>query len=321
MYNFKTYKEKQIKNILPKCVAVIKEEMDADEYGNIYMPNDGVKMPLSTLKEIFNADNPKEMYYDLLDEWAFDTESYDKYEEFHMILRRELSDEEYHLYSTYKDEIWNYLNEYFCYCYKPKDFNTGLKVNIMLDSGNWNYDCACDNVLNYHGDGSFMPNSSILWLAKTQGKAKELRQACKQHFESGFKTNDNFIDSCIEELENLSSSLGTVTFLAEIDLLTVLDILEVQKRISQGHDPNHKSDSEEQPYLLIDKSVMCGLFDPWYGSGSCLEILLDKDIKLPLHNIKIAVDGCEQYGYDVDEVYGLVHSCWKPKTIVFVNKN
>jgi hypothetical protein len=64
-------------------------------------------------------------------------------------------------------------------------------------------------------------------------------------------------------------------------------------------------------YIILDKSVMCGLFSPWQGGGSVLEIELERDVKLPIKYIFDAtVDGEKKYGYDVDEVYGLVGSCW-----------
>lgn len=56
---------------------------------------------------------------------------------------------------------------------------------------------------------------------------------------------------------------------------------------------------------------MCGLYDPWSGGGSVLEIELDKDVKLPIKYTIFCVEGCKMHGYDIDEVYGLIGSCWK----------
>ena len=63
---------------------------------------------------------------------------------------------------------------------------------------------------------------------------------------------------------------------------------------------------------MLDKNVMCGLFDSWGGGGSILEIEgMTKDIKIPFKCVhSFCVDGCKQLCYDVDEVYGLIGSCW-----------
>lgn len=63
--------------------------------------------------------------------------------------------------------------------------------------------------------------------------------------------------------------------------------------------------------MVLGKDTTCGLYDSWNGGGSVLEIELDKDVKLPIKYAEICVEGCRMRGYDVNEVYGLIDSCWK----------
>lgn len=56
---------------------------------------------------------------------------------------------------------------------------------------------------------------------------------------------------------------------------------------------------------------MCGLYNPWSGGGSVMEVQLDKDVRLPVMFAEICVEGCKSRGYDVGEVYGLCKDCWK----------
>lgn len=64
--------------------------------------------------------------------------------------------------------------------------------------------------------------------------------------------------------------------------------------------------------IVFDKTIMCGFFDPVFGSGSLLDIELEKPVTYKLNNAVIQVEGSKHnYGYSVDSVYGLIGSCWK----------
>jgi hypothetical protein len=62
-------------------------------------------------------------------------------------------------------------------------------------------------------------------------------------------------------------------------------------------------------WILLDKSTTAGLYDPWSGGGSILEIRLDRDVRLPIRCIETAKqDGCR--GYSIREVYGCNSCLW-----------
>ena len=64
-------------------------------------------------------------------------------------------------------------------------------------------------------------------------------------------------------------------------------------------------------YIEISKETNCGLFDIWSGNGSILNIELEKDIKLPFKYIfDVCIDNIMPYGYGINDVYGLIDSCW-----------
>ena len=208
-----------------------------------------------------------------------------------------------------------YINENVYYYFNEEEFNTDVNVNIMVDCGNGNYDYAKDNVLNWDGrysEGELEEESSLLWLAKTQNKETALKDACKKAFNGcEYEGEDKFVESCVQELENLPSCMGTITFLVKMPLFEVFKLLELQKK---EYDEKAKYDprlNESKAYILLGKETMCGLYNPWNGGGSVMEVQLDKDVRLPVMFAEICVEGCKSRGYDVGEVYGLCKDCWK----------
>ena len=309
-----------MKDLKARVLEIIK---DMYEDGGIEIYTDYRDRELSSdfIKRIMEHKNPREAFQDELCEWAMDYAIEYGEDELEKDIRKELTEEEEELFTEHFEEIWEEVRENINFYYDEKDFNVDVKVNIMVDCGNWNYDCTCENVLNWYGnsgDGSIPTESSMLWLAKTQGKATALRKACKRvHRDDGYyvdreEDNDKFIESCIQEFENLTSHMGTVTFLVEMSLFQLFDLIELQ---NNEYDEKGKYDprknEKSKSYITLDKEVMCGLYDSWNGTGSVLEIELDKDVKLPIKYCNFCVEGCKMHGYDVDEVYGLVGSCWQ----------
>lgn len=277
--------------------------------------NDGLSK--QTIKDILRAENPRDMFYEFLTEWALDYEIQYGSDDLEKEIKNSLTEEEVELFGENSDEIWDFIRGMTYFYYDEDDFNEEVKLNLMVDCGNSNTDFTEDNVLNYYGNGNISPLSSMLWLAKTQKKAVKLRKACASIYrkDGNYVTRevheDRFVESCIQEFENLPSHMGTLTFLLKIKLLDLFDLIELQKR---EFDDNGKYDprlnTKSKSYIVIDKNTECGLFDPWSGGGSVLEVRLDNDVRLPIKYALFTVDGVKTYGYDVDEVYGLIDSCW-----------
>lgn len=123
-----------------------------------------------------------------------------------------------------------------------------------------------------------------------------------------------FLESCRVELANLPSHMSTLTFLVRMtfeDLITLNRCIRLQDR------NGHFYDAKKNPYcgyIVISKDTMTGLYDPWFGGGSVLEIQLEKDVRLPIRFIRSALpDGCD--GYSIDSVYGLCRSAWESDAV------
>lgn len=293
----------------------------------IYVDYRDKELQPETIAKLLEHNNPMEAYEDMLNEWAWDYETEYGYSEMTKELRRNMTDEEEEFWDEHYDEVQEWLQEHVYWYYDKNDFNSEVRVNIMLDTGDGNYDFTKNNILNWYGtsggygnNGEIEAESSILWLAKQQKKATKLRKACKRvyngdaYYVDRERDSDKFIESVIQELENISSHMSTLTFLVEMNLF---ELFELQKAIKDEDrdrkDKYHPQNCETKGTIVISKDTMCGLFDPWQGGGSVLEIELDKDVILPIKYIWKA--NVEKRGgswnYGIDEVYGMCGSAWR----------
>ena len=293
----------------------LKEIIDKTQYPN---ENGGIEMYLdyrdtlenSTLYDIMTADNPRETFDELISDWTFDGSLYYQ-DELEKEIKNNLTEDETDFFNEHFDELNEWFHENYYFYYDAEHYNETVKVNIMLDTGNCNYDFTRDNILNYcnyySNGGKDLKDSSILWLAKQQKKAGLLREAIK-----GNQTDDKFINSCIQELENLPSHMATLTFLVNMKLFDYFELREAMESEKELNKSYILEDRKGKGTITISKDTMCGLFDVWSGGGSVLEIELDKDVVLPIKCIWRAEieTGKSEYGYSVDSVYGLVESAW-----------
>lgn len=194
----------------------------------------------------------------------------------------------------------------------PEDhfLKQSFRVNIMVDTGDGNYDYTLNSAYpcwyGRYGE-PIDPKAGIAWLARTQGCTRgRLKRALR---DGDMADPKGFLESMRVELANLSSAMSTVTFLVE---LTLVELIELNRLVRlQDRDGIHY-DSRENPYcgyIVIDKDTETGLYDPWNGGGSCFEIHLERDVKLPVKYIRSALpDGGD--GYSVGSVYGMCGSAW-----------
>ena len=300
-----------------KIKEIIEKKERPNEDGGIEMYLD-YRDTLSdfTLYDIMTADNPRETFNELIGDWTVDGAVYYE-DELEKEIRDNLTEDEEVFFDENFDKLRDWFHEHYYYYYDDNHYNETVKVNIMLDTGNCNYDFTRDNILNYcnyySNEGKDLKDSSIFWLAKQQKKATLLRKAIKKVLNGeDIKFEDNFIESTIEELENLPSHMATLTFLVNMPLFDYFDLREAMAAEEKLNDSYVLEDRKGKGTITISKDTMCGLFDVWSGGGSLLEIELDKDVVLPIKCIWMAEieTGKSQYGYSVDSVYGLVGSAW-----------
>lgn len=273
------------------------------------------EMDNKTAIKILEAGEPMETFWDILDEW-YGCCRWELEDELEKEVRDKLTDEDGPYPDGLSDEDDDALRDVLLELVHydlPIDhyLEQTFYVDIMVDTGDGNYDYTLNAAYPcwYGTYGAPIDDrAGIVWLARTQGYTRgRLQRALRQ---GDMADPKGFLESMRVELANLPSAMSTVTFLVE---LTLEQLIELNRLIKLQDRYGHYYDSREKPYcgyIVIDKDTMTGLYDPWCGGGSVLEVQLEKDVKLPVKYIRSALpDGGD--GYSVGEVYGMCGSAWK----------
>lgn len=163
-------------------------------------------------------------------------------------------------------------------------------------------------------DTVLQENTVLHWLVSQQGYTmQDLRKTMDDYIQffygnsnnSGLsdearlsifhKTHSFFLSSVCEELENTTNFMNTITVLAEVSMRDFCSLIQADKE------------------LVLPKDIILGVFNPWLGGGSTLDIRLEKDLVLPSSMIwHVQVEGTQMESqYSVDSVYGLSGGAWK----------
>ena len=272
------------------------------------------EMEDSTLKEIMASEDPEQTFYEKMFEWYQDAE----WEiERNLLEAVVASIETAAPTETYdEDEIKDEIRELVSIDYPYEHFlKQEFCVNIFVDTGDGNYDYVLNCVYpHYNGryGETINDRASIVWLARQQGYTKtELNKALR---EGDIKDPKGFLESMRQEVINHGSHMGILTFLARMTLEEIFELNELLKLQDRN---GKKYAAEERPYcgyILIDKKAECGLYDPWGGGGSILELQLEKDVRLPIRFIRSAtVDGGD--GCSIRIVYGTDSSIYREDVV------
>lgn len=243
-----------------------------------------------------------------------------------------------------EDEAKEYLqNTYFFTPPFDHYLDQEICVNIMLATDEErNRDCVGiheqylameDPEEVWNPEETLAERTGLSWLLEQQGSSMaELQQTLKEYdavFNGGYfderpkdadgrefslperieifnETHDPFLTSVCQELENHSYFMGVMTVLAK---MSIREFIEMQR-------------GEKQ--ITMPQNADIGIFNPWNGSGSCLEIELKKPLVFSSDLIRdVQVEGAKmEFEYSVNNVYGLVGSCWKPvKSIEAVSRD
>lgn len=316
------YFEDQIVPILKRIVRTYHQpdKTDGDIYEYEVYCDYRDTMSSQTAHEILSSDNPLESFDLKMWEWANINRDYNMigYDE----IRRHLSEEEIKVFESYQDadtsfdletdiQIW--LDEHICF-YMPEErfLKQEFDVNLMIATPKEaNGDMASYNVLNYYGEysGEIEEDCALIWLADQMGRKKSVLRAihsvAKRHGDDIGRTvyKNPFVESVIQELENHSNCMGGITFLVKMSLSELIKLEEMKK---QGNGS-----------ISISRNADCGIFNPWVGGSSCLEIALPKDVEIPTGMIWDAwIDGTKKHTYDVGDVCGLSSLAWKANTVM-----
>lgn len=218
-----------------------------------------------------------------------------------------------------EEYVSGYLEEYVAVDPPCDHFlNETVNVTVMVDTGDGNHDYVLNSVYPcYAGEKGEEINdaASIAWLAGTQGYTK---QQLRDELDKGdMRDPKGFLESMRVELANLPSRNGLLVFLVKMKLDDLFTINKMMKM--QEPEGKHIFDARERPNcgkIIIGKECMCGLFDPFDGGGSVLEIQLENDIPLPIRFIRCAypdkVTPRRTPGrWSISDVYGMCASAWK----------
>lgn len=273
-----------------------------------------------SLADISQADDPTEAFFDVESEWLFNAEEY-YFPELIEKIESEINDRDDMCFEDYESEICEWVRDNVYWYMPDKFFEQEVDVVVSLDVGDMNYDFTCNDVLNWYGryneKNELDPNSPIKWLAKQQKKLTELKKALREKYLSqstDFQQEkyeySRFVKTTIQELQNVCSHMNTLIFLCRMSLKEFLDLKELINSEKELNDSYCYDERKGTKSFTISKNATCGLFNPWDGGGSVLEIELDKDVVIPtkaVFDVWIDCNGskCNGRGYDVADVYGI----------------
>ena len=183
----------------------------------------------------------------------------------------------------------------------PIDWALGQEFcfNIIVSNGDDNYE-FCLNEYIVDADGKVDENaekSGLVWLAKQQGYT--LDQVVEILKNGDIEKPKTFLETVLQEVAN-GYGCEALTFCVKMTLGQAIALKEQMESNPNGS-------------IVIDKKAECGLFDPWSGGGSVLEIACEKDIEIPFKNIwKFYIDERRSNRYDsIHNVYGTNDSIWR----------
>lgn len=265
-----------------------------------------------TLKKICNDDHPREKFRELLDEWYCDCE----WEYADNVIKHVLKDEDVIelVKNLDENEVRDLIQKQFYVRYPEKHFlNEDVLVDLIIDTGDQNYDFVSNSIGGHYNacDNGIPEEASLLWLARQQGYQKsDLKKALADHG----KSQSPLLKSIFVETLNCGSCMNALVFLAKMTLEQYFNLRDAIEKEKKRNESYYLSERTGRGYLILSKDTTCGLYDAWSGSGSILEIKLEKDVRLPFRCIDSAKhDGCR--GYGIREIYGCSTDLWSDNAV------
>lgn len=198
------------------------------------------------------------------------------------------------------DMIRDIFQDTICVDY-PVDWALGQEFcfNVIVSNGDDNYDFWInEHIVDEDGNvDKDAEKAGIVWLAKQQGHTpEELVESLK---DEEYVNPNKLISSIVAEVFD-GYGCEALTFCVKMTLGQAIELKEKMKSNQSGS-------------IILDKNVTCGLFDPWQGGGSILDICCEKDVEIPFENIwKFYIDARRSNRYDsIHSVYGTDDSLWK----------
>lgn len=268
----------------------------------------------STINKIFSSPNPTEAFDEIMDEGYMNC-VWDYEDELIKEIETHFDDEGTGIFfDDFEDTIRSWVNEHVYFSY-PSDhyLKQSVEVDIIVDTGDENYDyvlnCTYPHYNGRRGE-TVDDQAAIVWLAKQQGYTKTQLNKALRNADYG---SSSFLKSIRNEVLNCGTHMNALTFFVKMTLEECLNLAEYKRADSSMNESADYASVRQRhgnDYIVLNKDTPCGLYDPWSGAGSILEMSLDKDVKLPMKFISTSwPDGCR--GYGVGSIYGMLSSFWK----------
>ena len=271
----------------------------------------------SALQKITEAEDPQE---------AFNEHIYEMYQDAQWSLEDEIINnvsadlalQKLALASDMTDEDLREAIQEMFYVAVPFDhyLRQEMLIDILIDAGDLNTDYSSNSLRpHYAARGVEIPDEAgILWLIRQQGYNKSEFKC----FAKNPKEEQSFLYSTYYELLNCSSSMNVLTFLVRMTLeeyFRLRNAIDIEKSKNKSYYP---AERKGRGYIVLTQTTTCGLYDPFNGAGSTLEIKLEKDVRLPIRLIESAKqDGVR--GYSVRDVFGVTSALWKNGAVKIIH--
>lgn len=289
-------------NLVSEISSILDSKFNLDKkegyyFGELYLDYSDYDVDYSTLLEILKNEDPRESALEKLNEWHL---NYCDCEYDYILneIKNIIGDDNW---NGFEHKIIDYVHENVCFDF-PSDFlwNADILTNIVIDAYNESNEDFTNNTM-YEGE---LLEGGIKWLIQQQGyKVEDFEKEVEEleNSEGGFEFSNKFFNSVNEELFNATYSMNQLTLFVK---MTLEDVIKIKEQVKEG---NLKE-------IQISKDVNLGLMNPWNGSGSMLEIVLEKDIIIPKEFIfTVNYDGGD--GYGAQEIYGLGDDYWTQSKI------
>lgn len=203
-------------------------------------------------------------------------------------------------------EAMDWIREHVHFIY-PEDSIYGQRIRANLifateDEANRDFDCYS----NFHDDWKLPAEcmvSKFIGMFRRESEFKRATEVGRRRMDSDTDSilpisRDVTVESTIEELWEFSSVMGAFTVLLDVSLEEFVQLLKL------SHDQRKRS-------IRLLPGTTCGIFNPWIGAGSEMNIRFEKVLTIPSQYLwSVWADGTKTFGYDPGDVYGFSSDVW-----------
>lgn len=294
-----------LENFDEKALELLKKENYDSLDIKIYYQPDEIELDSDTIRKIWSKkENIKaETFEEVLSEEIYNnwrvTDSFDISEEYivNNVLKKyveyPIESEEY---EKITEKLYDEIHDNFNYdwgteeVYESATVET-LNIFIISNSEKRYLEDECLDVNIFTDYNNLEMNADILnsrlnslaFLVQSQGYEVE------DIYDEEKIRNSKFLSSLKNELDNNGDSYSNIVFTkANCNLAEAIHLYNSQENL-----------------IIPKEGIYCGFVDVVNGSGSVLEIELEKDITISKENFKVITDFGDREGYSVSELYNL----------------